>query len=349
MKRKGYLGLLLVLTLYASLGFGQQALDTVCIFDPPNRLAVPFQAGMRYQWSVGQGLIVSRPDSNVVLIDWSNANAGVHGISVFAYSDSSFCPGDTSLALIKVTAPSTALAKFPERVCEGEWVSLESSIQGDFMWKGGSRDRVVSFRATSDTSTYLIALNGSCSNDTVAFDIQVLDQPVAGISQLPDTLYYGDHRNLFFQGTAPADALIEWYLNQIYYDKGQRIQIDWLEFGDNELIQIVSNGMCSDTAYKYVYVDHQFEVFLPNAFTPNGDGTNDFWKFKGYGFDEFKAWIYNRWGEQVFYWDQTHNVEGWDGYHQGQLAMEGTYVVKVEIRDQRGEMHYYNSYISLLR
>ena len=112
MNRKGYIGLL-VLTLYASLSFAQQALDTVCIYDPPNRLAVPFQAGMKYQWSVGQGKIVGRSDSNVVQIDWSNASAGVHGISVYAYSDTLLCPGDTSLALIRVTAPSTALAKFP--------------------------------------------------------------------------------------------------------------------------------------------------------------------------------------------------------------------------------------------
>jgi gliding motility-associated-like protein len=348
LNRKGYIGLL-VLTLYASLSFAQQALDTVCIYDPPNRLAVPFQAGMRYQWSVGQGLIVSRPDSNVVLIDWSNASAGVHGISVFAYSDTALCPGDTSMAMIRVTAPSTALAKFPERVCEGEWVTLESSIQGSFMWKGGSRDRTISFQATSDTSTYLIALNGSCENDTVAFDIQVFDQPVAGISFLPDTVYYGDLQNLFFQGNAAPDAQIEWYLNQIYFDQGKSTRIEFLEFGKNEVLQIVSNGFCSDTVYKNVFVDHEFDTFLPNAFTPNGDGTNDIWRFKGFGFEEYEAFIYNRWGELVCRYDQNSPITGWDGTYQGQKAQAGTYVVKLEIRDQRGEMHYYNNYITLLR
>lgn len=304
---------------------------------------------MHYQWSVGQGLIVSQPDSNVVLIDWSSANAGVHGISVFAYSDTGICPGDTSMALIRVTAPSAALAKYPERVCEGEWITLESSIKGDFMWKGGSRDRTISFQASADTSTYLIALNESCANDTVVFDIQVFDQPVAAISHVPDTLYYGDLLNLYFQGSAGPDAQIEWYLNQIYFDQGKTTQIEFLEFGKNELIQIVGNTMCSDTAYKYVYIDHEFDVFLPNAFTPNGDGTNDVWRFKGYGFDEYEAVIYNRWGELVCRYDQNSSLNGWDGTYKGQLAMEGAYVVKVEIRDHKGETHYFNEYITLLR
>lgn len=348
MNRKGYIGLL-VLTLYASLSFAQQALDTVCIYDPPNRLAVPFQAGMKYQWSVGQGKIVGRSDSNVVQIDWSNASAGVHGISVYAYSDTILCPGDTSLALIRVTAPSTALAKFPERACEGDWVTLESSIIGDFMWKGGSRDRVISFQAQSDTSTYLIALNGSCENDTVAFDIQVFDQPEARISHVPDTLYYGDLLNLFFQGRAGGQAQIEWYLNRIYFDQGTATRIEFTDFGEHEILQIVDNGLCSDTAYKYIYIDERFEVFFPNAFTPNGDGINDLWKFKGVGMSYFLASIYNRWGEMVYQWDSNNSVHGWDGTNSGQNSPEGTYIVKVEVKNQRGETHYYTNYFSLIR
>jgi len=348
LKRKGFIGLF-VLTLYASLIQAQPALDTVCIFDPPNRLAVPYQAGVFYQWSVGQGVIVSPPDSNVILIDWSNATEGIHGISVVAYTESYHCPGDTASGLIRVTSPGRALAKFPDQVCEGETVLLESSIKGDFMWKGGSRDRQISFVASQDTSTYLIALNGSCDNDTISFDIQVFEQPVARISAVPDTMMFGDLLKLFFNGKAEPGTQIEWYLDRIYYNQGRNIEIEFRELGPHEILMIADNGNCSDTAVKYVYIDHEFDVFFPTAFTPNGDGLNDVWRFKGFGFEEFKAFIYNRWGERIYYWDQNSPLDGWDGRVDGQAAPGGAYVVTVEIRDQRGEMHYFKNYFKLLR
>jgi len=339
----------MILTLYASLSFGQAALDTVCIFDPPSRLAVPYQPGMKYQWSVGQGRIQGRTDSNVVSIDWSNANAGFYQVAVFAISETNFCPGDTSYGYIRVTAPNLARGKFPTIACKGDIVILESTISGDHVWVGGSTDQSISFTAKSDTSIFLIALNEACENDTVAFDIQVYDQPEARIGFLPDTLYFGDSQALFFQGDPAGDASIEWYLNRVYEDEGARMEVEFLQFGENEIWQIVSNGYCADTAVRYVYIDELFKAFFPNAFTPNGDGLNDIWKFKGVGHTGYLAQIYNRWGELVYQWDHNSTFPGWDGTNSGQKSPQGTYLYKVEIKDQRGEMHYYTNYFSLIR
>lgn len=351
MKRKGYIGAIF-LALCASLGFAQAQvpIDTVCIFDPPSRLAVPHQANVRFAWSVGQGQITSNPmDSNVVMVSWANASAGLHTVKVHAISEENGCPGDTSEALVLVTAPRTARAKYPTAVCEGDVVILESSINGKFMWKGGSTNRYQSFVAHSDTATYLIALNESCANDTVAFSIKVDPKPEARISRVPDTVIYGDELSLYFQGNANTDAIIDWYLNGQWVDQGRAIDLSFYQFGKNEIMQIVSNGNCLDTIYDYLYVDDEFTAHFPNAFTPNGDGKNDIWNFSGVGHRSYVAGVYNRWGEVIYRWTETSTQKGWDGLEAGLPSLQGSYVYKVEIEDMRGEMHYYTNYFTLLR
>lgn len=76
-------------------------------------------------------------------------------------------------------------------------------------------------------------------------------------------------------------------------------------------------------------------IFLPNSFTPNGDGDNDV--FYAYGKDivEFELHIFDRWGEELFYSDDINN--GWDGTVKGRLAETETYVWMVIYKDVLGE------------
>ncbi|TDB63735.1 T9SS type B sorting domain-containing protein [Arundinibacter roseus] len=88
-------------------------------------------------------------------------------------------------------------------------------------------------------------------------------------------------------------------------------------------------------------------LFLPDAFSPNGDGINDFFGVKGVFFDSFQMFIYNRWGQVVFQTGDT--AEGWDGRTQGNPAQEGQYVYKVIIRDNTGKDYIKTGTVLLLR
>ncbi len=77
------------------------------------------------------------------------------------------------------------------------------------------------------------------------------------------------------------------------------------------------------------------EIFLPNAFTPNGDGLNDVYKGKPIGIKDFKYLkIFNRFGQQVFY--TTNYQNGWDGTLKGKKQNSGVYVVIASGVDYRG-------------
>jgi gliding motility-associated-like protein len=77
-------------------------------------------------------------------------------------------------------------------------------------------------------------------------------------------------------------------------------------------------------------------VFIPNIFTPNGDGVNDIFRVTSSGFEEMTVTIFNRHGEQVY---RFYGLNGsWDGYtHAGVKVSPGTYFVIVEVSNGGGD------------
>lgn len=76
-------------------------------------------------------------------------------------------------------------------------------------------------------------------------------------------------------------------------------------------------------------------IFIPNAFTPNGDGLNDTFGVSGEAIKEFNLKILNRWGDIIF---ETYNaIDRWDGTYMGEKVPEGTYTYLVTARGSGGK------------
>lgn len=73
------------------------------------------------------------------------------------------------------------------------------------------------------------------------------------------------------------------------------------------------------------------KILVPDAFTPNGDGTNDTFLVKGIYVDQFRMTIFSRWGEPIFTTDDR--TRGWDGTINGQVANPGQYMYRIEVVD----------------
>jgi gliding motility-associated-like protein len=98
---------------------------------------------------------------------------------------------------------------------------------------------------------------------------------------------------------------------------------------------VLDNKIYRVTAYKtsnlnvtstsnYAEVNPHLSVFIPNAFTPNGDGINDTFGVKGEGIKNFTMRIYDRWGEVIF---ETRSAkQQWDGTYNGKPAQSDVYV-----------------------
>lgn len=104
----------------------------------------------------------------------------------------------------------------------------------------------------------------------------------------------------------------------------------------------------AETSYSnIVTLDREFQLYLPNAFTPNGDGLNDRFEVKGRLVASFRMVIYNRWGQVVF---QSNDPKmGWDGRINGQEAPVGTYAYTLEAADGNGRKFSRKGTVTLLR
>jgi len=92
----------------------------------------------------------------------------------------------------------------------------------------------------------------------------------------------------------------------------------------------MSNGECTTTDSVRVFLK-ETTLFLPNAFTPNGDGLNDVYKpVVSDVLNDFQMWIYNRKGELLFY--SQNPAKGWDGIFEGELVAASTYICVVSYK-----------------
>lgn len=90
------------------------------------------------------------------------------------------------------------------------------------------------------------------------------------------------------------------------------------------------NG-CQDVSTVTIWVGNDVFLYIPNAFTPNGDGLNDYFNYESSGTVEVvRFWIFNRWGEKIF--SGVNGGPGWDGTEKGQLANPGVYVYVIDIK-----------------
>jgi len=89
------------------------------------------------------------------------------------------------------------------------------------------------------------------------------------------------------------------------------------------------------------------EIYIPNTFTPNGDGRNDVFYAYGNAISKVKMRIYNQWGQFVFESQQMQN--GWDGSFRGQMQPNGVYVYYIDLTLSDGTTTMRKGTVTLLR
>jgi gliding motility-associated-like protein len=113
---------------------------------------------------------------------------------------------------------------------------------------------------------------------------------------------------------------------------------------------IVHNaGFCYDTIKHLILIGPEYSFYIPNAFTPDGDGVNDEFFGKGVGIVEYQLTIFDRWGNFIFEADELN--KGWDGKASGgaETAQQDVYVWKVALTDIFHKKHNYTGTVTIVR
>ncbi|MFZ5551559.1 MAG: gliding motility-associated C-terminal domain-containing protein [Bacteroidota bacterium] len=101
---------------------------------------------------------------------------------------------------------------------------------------------------------------------------------------------------------------------------------------DYRVVAHKKNNTAIESVSNEVQIATPISIFIPNAFTPNEDGTNDEFGIVGEGVEEMTLYIFNRWGEVIF---ESNDVsKKWNGTFKGEKCENGVYVYKVVARNK---------------
>lgn len=249
--------------------------------------------------------------------------------------------------------PSTTISVVPGYpLCEGqsETLSVITSDTDSYKWTpstGLSSDIVPNPLAKpSDSTKYkVLATNVYGCQDSAYVEVDVYRNPVANAG--PDKfVLLGDTARLsgYVKGTAvditwspPVYIDDSHFANPHVYPPQETIYT-------LKVLSTVGCGSAADDVLAKVYDD----IFIPNAFTPNGDFKND--KFQVIPLDNYRLvglLIYNRWGQLVF--KASGVYKAWDGTVNGAPQPPGAYVYHLELRSSAGRRVVKNGTVLLIR
>jgi len=343
----------IVLSILLSLGFGfltqplqaQAVLDTVCAGARGVNYQVLENAGSTYNWNVKGGVIADGNGFHKISIDWGK-DTGLFLIEVIQYSQHG-CPADTVRAFVWIRPGIDIRINGPKEICEGDEILLEASGADKMRWSFGYSNPKLLIRPKESKEYTIIGYSEACGMDTASIYVRVNKRPNAGILINPTDPKLGEIVNFYVDGTSGTESF--WSIqNGAFTAKGEQAQHIFPKSGNYsvQLVVIDPNG-CADTAYRLFQIDANPQVFIPNAFTPNGDGLNDQFQPEVSDVDFVRLSIFNRWGERIF--EGENSSASWDGTFKGALAEDGVYVYYDEAIGIDDKKYVYNGTVTMLR
>jgi len=112
---------------------------------------------------------------------------------------------------------------------------------------------------------------------------------------------------------------------------------------------VLSPHGCADSTSGEVVMKPEFTFFIPNVFTPDNDGLNDYFQGVGKNFNDYKMLIYDRWGKLIF--ETNDYAKPWYGKRNNtnEFCMAGVYVYIITVVDYKGKEHVYHGHVTLLK
>ncbi|MBI3512197.1 MAG: PKD domain-containing protein [Bacteroidetes bacterium] len=210
----------------------------------------------------------------------------------------------------------------------------------------------------TNPGTYNVTLtvksaDGCQTTITMTSYINVFANPVAafGMSPQPTTLVNSE---IFFTDSSTNALSWLWSFGDLM-NSTSTLENPSFTYGDATCYQVLltatSSQGCVDTVSHVVCIGPDVSIFVPNTFTPNGDNHNEtfFPVCIGIDPDHFEMWIYDRWGNMIYYTADLNN--GWDGRVQGHpdIAQIDTYVWKINAKDLTGATHNLIGHVNLIK
>lgn len=258
--------------------------------------------GGTYSWNTGvttSTISVSQTSSTSYTVTVTSANG---------------CTAAATSSVTVTPVPNPSVTASGSTICSGDATTLTATGGTTYTWNPGNLtgSSVVVF-PTSATTYTVTAANGICT-DTASVAINVNPSPAVAAANV--SVNYGGSTTVTASpsgGTLPYTYL--WNTGDVTPSISVSPTVTTVY-----CVTITDANGCTDAACATVTVDYVCgELFIPNAFSPNGDMKNDFFRPRSICFKTFHLVIYDRWGVKVFETDDI-NTKGWDGMYKGSIG-----------------------------
>jgi len=321
---------------------------TVCVGDAAPITVSANVALSTWSWSPSASLSCSNCQS-------PNALPDTETVYIVKGTNAQGC-SDTSSVIIKTKTHILTKAGPGGEICVGGSVALSDSGAQSYIWSptaGLDNNQIADPVASPGTTTTytVIARIGSCIPDTAK--VKVIIDPLPQVSAGPDqTITAGNTATLQATGSntvkyvwSPAEMLsCDTCVNPV-------VHID-----QTTVFTVIAYSMqgCIDSSKVTVHlICDQKQVFIPNSFTPNGDGQNDVFYPRGIGLRIIKSFrIYDRWGELIFERDNINlndETSGWDGTYKSGKPRPDVYVYAIDAICETGEELSWKGDVTIIR
>ncbi|WMJ72463.1 gliding motility-associated C-terminal domain-containing protein [Cytophagaceae bacterium ABcell3] len=334
--------------------------DTVICHDSPPLELVSQSNGnpVRYYWS-------TNPDFDPILnqspLDSSYSadpmdTYNTYYVKIYNEKD---CPATDSITIrvsnVSVAVPDTIICNTDplELLAIGEPEDLSYTWQPHSSIQSPTDGSVITVQPDTTTQYTVTATNEDNCTATATANVSIsglfFDPLEAEISA--DTIWQGERVTLtvrpehgYIYNWTPADGLNNANAPRVgvYPDANTT----WTVTVTDPVAENCQRDTTLSVVVKEVFCGPQ-DIFVPNAFSPNGDGLNDILYVRGENIYELYFTVYNRWGEKVF---ETKNKDiGWDGTYKGRAADPGVFVYYLEAKCPGERKYFEKGNITLLR
>ena len=310
--------------------------------------------GLTYSWS-GPGGFFSTSQSPTLTATSTNMS-GNYTVTV---TDNIGCTG-TAVTLINIySPPNVAIVAGVNKGCAPLCVTFTcvTSPGASVNWSfgdGASAGGVSTNNCFKTASNYTVNVGvtdvNGCTNSNT-FPVNVYPNPIADFNFAPLRPIENVDEVIFTDASYAATiASWNWYLtnNSNNQSNLQNPHFVYPEMGTYPVVLVVkSDKGCMDTIIKVITIGEDYGIYVPNAFTPNGDGLNDIFQPKGFGVSKYEFSIFDRWGEKIFL---TNSFDkGWDGTINGLNAKDDVYAWRIKLTNVFGKSHELTGHVTLIK
>ncbi|MBI3238608.1 MAG: choice-of-anchor L domain-containing protein, partial [Flavobacteriia bacterium] len=232
-----------------------------------------------------------------------------------------------------ITSPPLVLSMSSgATICPFEPVTLSVTATGGYgqyyyLWPHSGETTPTVTVAPETTTTYTVIVSDECQTFTVSGSTTVtVVQPIADFNISSHTLF--EDLPITFQNTSQGGVSYQWE-----FGDGQQSTVvhpnNTYDVPGTYLITLIATNAlgCKDTISKPITILEEYWVYVPNAFTPDGNRFNNVFDASTINVAKLEVWVFNRWGEVVYTSDAVDF--SWDGTYKGLNCPDGTYTYKI--------------------